>query len=89
MQLFASRQGNQKMRLIDTPGQGASGINLASESNFPKSSAAFVFTMPYSQLGDREDITILEEILRADPRMYNNTLVSVNFLPLSSVTCMY
>ena len=82
MQLFASRQSNQKMRLIDTPGQGASGINTASDSNFLKSSAAFVFAMPYTQLGDRDDITILEEILRADPRMLwqSITLVSINFL---------
>ena len=57
------------MKLIDTPGQGASGMNHTATSNFLKSSAAFVFVMPYTQLGDREDITILKEILRADPRM--------------------
>ena len=67
MQLFASYQ---KMKLIDTPGQGASGMNHAAASSFLKSSAAFVFVMPYTQLGDRQDITILKEILRTDPRTY-------------------
>ena len=67
MQLFASRKSSQKSRLIDTPGQGASGMNHAAASNFLKSNAAFVFVMPYTQLGDREDFVILDEILRVDP----------------------
>ena len=67
VQLFASRKSYQKTRLIDTPGQGASGMNHAATSNILKSSAAFVFVMPYSQLGDREDVVILDEILRVDP----------------------
>ena len=67
VQLFARLQSSQKMRLIDTPGWCGSGINHAAASSILRSSTTFVFVMPYSQLGDREDVAILDEILRVDP----------------------
>ena len=69
VQFFAGSQSCQKMRLIDTPGHHGSGINHTACSNVLESSTAFVFAIPYTQLGDSKDVAILDEILKVDPRM--------------------
>ena len=69
VRLFASSQSYQKMRLIDTPGHYGSGMNHTACSNVLESSTAFVFAIPYTQLGDSNDVAILDEILKVDPRM--------------------
>ena len=67
MGMLASCQNYQKMRLIDTPGYFGSGTNHTACSNALKSSTAFVFAIPYTQLGDTRDVAILDEILKVDP----------------------
>ena len=55
------------MRLIDTPGYCGSGMNHTACSNVLESSTAFVFAIPYTQLGDTRDVAILDEIMKVDP----------------------
>lgn len=62
------------MRLIDTPGQCGSTVDHAAASNVLETSTAFVFVMPYTQLGDETDIAILDEILRVDPSKLSYSL---------------
>lgn len=68
VQLFATCQSYQKMRLIDTPEYCESGMNHTACSNVLESSTAFVFAIPYTQLGDTRDVAILDEILKVDQR---------------------
>ena len=68
VQMFASCQSYQKMRLIDTPGYCGSGRNHTACSNVLESSTAFVFAIPYTHLGDTRDVAILDEILKVDQR---------------------